>query len=78
MAARSAPGSENAQKTKQMSRAGDGGTAHATEGREVMPLIAILRPFSPSPRVFSRLDVFGVNCRLRLPEWRSCALSEGR
>ncbi len=71
------PGSANAQKTKQMSRAGDGGTAHATEGREVMPLIAILRPFSPSPRVFSLLDVCGVNCRLRLPEWRSCALSEG-
>nr|DAY48383.1 MAG TPA: hypothetical protein [Caudoviricetes sp.] len=43
-----------------------------------MPLIAILRPFSPSPRVFSCLDVFRVNCRLRLPEWRSCALSEGR
>lgn len=78
MAARSAPGSANAQKTKQMSRAGDGGTAHATEGREGMPLIAILPPFSPSQCAFSLPGVFGVDCRLRPPEWRSCALSEGR
>jgi len=61
-----------------MSRAGDGGTAHATEGREVMPLIAILRPISPSQRLFLLLGVCGVDCSLRLAEWRSCALSEGR
>jgi len=59
VAAQAGPGSANAQKMKRMSRAGDGGTAHATEGREVMPLIAILRPFSPSQRVFSLLDVAG-------------------
>lgn len=78
MAARSGSGSRNAQKTKQMSRAGDGGTAHAAEGRERMPLIAVLRPFPPSSRAFSLLGVCGVDYSLRLPEWRSCALSEGR
>lgn len=76
MAAWSTPGSANAQKTKQMSLAGDGGTAHATEGRMVMPLIAILRPFSSSQRVFSLL-VGGGDCSFRLPEWRSCVLNEG-
>lgn len=77
MAARSAPGSANAQKMKQMSRAGDGGTAHATGVREGMPLNAILRPVSPSTRAFSLLDMCGVDCSLHLPEWRSFALSEG-
>lgn len=37
-------------KKKQMSHAGGGGTAHATEVRVMMPLIVILRPFSSSQR----------------------------
>lgn len=53
MVARFASGSANAQKTKEMSRAGDGGTAHATGVREGVPLNAILRPFPPSSRAFS-------------------------
>lgn len=57
-------------------RAGDGGTAHAKGGREGMPLNAMVRPFMPSAGPVSLPGVRGVDCSLRLPEWRSCALSE--
>jgi len=59
-----------------MSRAGDGGTAHAKGGREGMPLNAMMRPFMPSAGPVSLPGVRGVDCSLRLPEWRSCALSQ--
>lgn len=42
--------SANAQKSKQMSRVGDEGTAHAKGGREGMPFNAMLRLFLPSTR----------------------------
>jgi len=52
VAVRSETGSANAQKTKQISRAGDGGTAHATGVMEGMPLNAMLQPFLLSRRAF--------------------------
>ena len=53
------PRSGNAQKTKQMSRAGDGGTAHAKGGGEGMPLNAMLRPSLLSARAFSIMGACG-------------------
>lgn len=40
-------------KTKQMSRARDGGTVHAKGDRMGTPLNAMVRPFLPSTRAFS-------------------------
>ena len=42
-----------------------------------MPLIAILWAYLPSQRAVLLMGVCGVDCSLRLPEWRSCTQSEG-
>lgn len=45
-------------------------------GREGMPLNAMVWPFMPSAGPVSLPGVRGVDCSLRLPEWRSCTLSQ--